>query len=254
MEGGSVSSSIKRRVPALPRLRQAVYDEKHGPLPALLLALTVLAGVVDATSILRLGHVFVATVTGNLVFLALGAAGAEGFSVGTAAMAVGGFVIGVLIGGRACEAASSHRGRALRNVLTVKLCFACIVTAIAVATGPHFPVGARDAMLVLLAISMGDQLAAIRFLKVPDLLTVVLTMTLTGVLTERNRGWRDPAMLRRGLCLVAFSVGALSGGLLIVNVGVAAALSLGLGIIVATTIAAHLASRTSADWAAPQAA
>lgn len=233
-------------------LRQAVYDEPHGPLPALLLALTVLAGVVDATSILRLGHVFVATATGNLVFLALGAAGAKGFSVGTAALALGGFVIGVLIGGRACEAASSHRGRALRNVLAVKLWFACTVTLIAVVTGPRFPVGARDAMLVLLAISMGDQLAAIRFLKVPDLLTVVLTMTLTGVLTERKRGWRDPAMLRRGLCLVAFSFGALSGALLIVYVGVAAALLLGLGIIVATTIAAHLASRTSASWAAPR--
>ena len=47
------------------------------------------------------------------------------------------------------------------------------------------------------------QLAAIRFLKVPDLLTVVLTMTITSVLTERKRGWHDPAMLRRGLSLVA---------------------------------------------------
>jgi hypothetical protein len=118
---GDVSSSISRRVSLLPGLREAVYDEPHGPLPAMLLALTVLAGVVDATSILRLGHVFVATATGNLVFLALGAAGAKGFSVGAAALALGGFVIGVLIGGRACEAASSHRGRAFRNALRVKL-------------------------------------------------------------------------------------------------------------------------------------
>jgi hypothetical protein len=66
-------------------------------------------------------------------------------------------------------------------------------------------------MLVLLAMSMGDQLAAIRFLKVPDLLTVVLTMTLTGVLTEHRRGWNDPATLRRGLCLLAFAIGAFPG-------------------------------------------
>ncbi len=223
-------------------------------MPGLLLALTVLAGVVDATSILRLGDVFVATMTGNLVFIGLAAAGAKGFSVGTSALAVGGFVIGVLIGGRACEAARSHRGRALRNVLVVKLWLAGGVTVIAVLTGPRFPSGARDAMVVMLAMSMGAQLAAIRFLKVPDLLTVVLTMTITGVITERKRGWHDPAMVRRGLSLVAFTVGALSGGLLILNVGVAAALSLGLAIIIATTIAAQRVSRTSTSWSAPRSA
>jgi hypothetical protein len=107
-------------------------------------------------------------------------------------------------------------------------------------------------MLVLLAMSMGCQLAAIRFLKVPDLLTVVLTMTIMGVLTERKRGWRDPAMLRRGLSLVAFAVGALSGALLILNVGVSAALLFGLGILVAVTIGAHRVSQTPASWAAPR--
>jgi uncharacterized membrane protein YoaK (UPF0700 family) len=233
-------------------LALACRDERHGPLPALLLALTVLAGVVDAVSILRLGHVFVATVTGNLVFLGLAAAGAKGFAVGTSALAVGGFLIGALIGGRACEAASSHRGRALRNVMSVKLCLAGVVTLIAVLTGPRFSRGAQDAMVVLLAVSMGDQLAAIRFLKVPDLMTVVLTLAITGVITERKRGWRDPAMLRRGLALLAFALGALSGALLVLNVSVAAALGLGLAIIVATTIAADRLSRSSESWAAPR--
>jgi len=246
------SSSTKRQASAVRGFGRAFHDEAHGPLPALLLALTVLAGVVDAVSILRLGHVFVATITGNLVFIGLAAAGAKGFAVGTSALAVGGFVIGVVAGGRACEGASSHRGLALRNVLAVKLGLACVVTLIAILTGPHFPRGARDAMLVLLAMSMGDQLAAIRFLKVPDLLTVVLTMTLTGVITDRKRGWHDPAMLRRGLSLVAFAVGALSGALLILYVGTSAALLLGLAIIVATTIAAHRVSRTPASWAAPR--
>jgi hypothetical protein len=40
--------------------------------------------------------------------------------------------------------------------------------------------------------------------------------------------------------------------LLIVYVSVAAALLVGLAIIVGTTIAAQLASRTSANWAAPR--
>ncbi len=218
----------------------------------MLLALTTLAGVVDATSILRLGDVFVATMTGNLVFIGLAVAGAKGFAVSTSLLAIAGFVIGVVIGAQTCERAKSHRGLALRNVLGVKLSLATIVTVVAVLSGSHIPVGARDAMVVLLATSMGAQLALIRYLKVPDLLTVVLTMTITGVIAERRRGWRDASMLRRGLSLIAFAVGALSGALLILGVGVLAALLLGLTIIIGVAIAAHRVSRTSAGWSAPK--
>src|SRR5436305_223254 len=80
----------------------------------------------------------VATMTGNLVFLGLAAAGAHGFAVGTSALAIGGFIVGVLIGGRVLAAARSHRGRALRNVLGVKLTFAVLVAVVAILTGPHF--------------------------------------------------------------------------------------------------------------------
>jgi uncharacterized membrane protein YoaK (UPF0700 family) len=232
-------------------LRGVFLDDRDGPLPAFLLALTVLAGVVDATTILRLGHVFVATVTGNLVFLGLAAAGAGGFDVGTPALAVGGFIVGAAIGGQACRTARSHRGLALRNVLLVKLSLACAVTLIAILTGPHFPI---RVMVVLLSTSFGAQLAVIRYLKVPDLLTVVLTMNVTSMITEREGGWRDPKILRRVLSLVAFAVGALSGGLLILNVGVAAALLFGLGIIIAVAIAAHAVSRTSTSWSAQRSA
>ncbi len=249
-----VSSSVQAGEQPVAGLRIVFLDARDGPLPALLLGLTVLAGVLDAISILRLGGVFVATMTGNLVFIGLAAAGAKGFAVGTSALALSGFVVGVLIGGQACRVARSHRGRALRNVLAVKLWLAGAVTLIAILTGPHIPTGVRDMMVVLLAISMGAQLAVIRYLKVPDLLTVVMTMTITGALTERASGWSDPKLWRRGLALVAFAVGALSGALLILNVGVAAALSLGLGIIVAVAIAAHLVSRTSTSWSAPRSA
>jgi hypothetical protein len=59
-------------------------------------------------------------------------------------------------------------------------------------------------------------------------------------------------LLRRTLALVAFAIGALSGGLLILHVGVAAALAFGLAIIVGVAIAAHVVSRTPASWTAPQ--
>ncbi len=227
-------------------------DERDGPLPALLLTMTGVAGVLDAISILRLGHVFVATVTGNLVFIGLAAGGAKGFAVGPAAIALSGFVIGVLVGARTARTVHSHRGRALRNVLGVKLSLAGIATVIAVLTGPRLPIGARDTLIVLLAISMGAQLAVIRYMKVPDLLTVVLTTTVTGALTEHSGGWTDPRFLRRVLAVVMFVVGAVSSTLLVLHVGVGAALSLGLALLIAVAVAAHLVSRSEASWSAPR--
>ena len=240
------------RLSSLEGLRRAVVDESHGPLPALLLALTLLAGVVDAASILRLGHVFVAAMTGNLVFIGLAIAGAKGFAVDTCALSLGGFFLGVLVGDRACRAARLHRGRALRNVVAVKTLLALAVTLTATVAGERLAVSARDTMVVLLAMSMGAQVAAIRYLKVPDLLTVVLTLTITGALTERGSGWRDPAVLRRGLALVAFAVGAMSGALLVLYVSLVAALLFGLGIILATGVVAQLVSDSSAQWSVPR--
>jgi uncharacterized membrane protein YoaK (UPF0700 family) len=237
---------------ALSGLRLAIIDDRDGPLPAMLVALTVLAGVVDASSILGLGHVFVATITGNLVFVGLAVAGAHGFSVVPCLLSIGGFIVGALAGGHACRVAGGHRGRALRNVLGAKLVLATVVTATIVAVGGHPGPGTRDIAIVLLAMSMGCQLAAIRYLKVPDLLTVVLTLTITGALTERGLGPFQPAVLRRAIAVLAFAVGAICGGLLVVHVSLAAALGLGLAIIVGVAIAAHRASRSSADWTSPR--
>lgn len=211
-----------------------------------------LAGVVDATSILRLGHVFAATVTGNLVFLGLAGAGVTGFDVLTPAVAIGGFVVGALVGGRACQAARSHRGLAVRNVLAVKAVLASAVTLGAFITGGHFSIGVQDLLLALLAISMGTQLALIRYLKVPDLVTVSLTFTLTGALIERGKGWDDPAVWRRVLAMIAFAAGAMIGALLIRLVAMGAATSLSLAIIVAAGIAAHAVSKNPASWASPR--
>src|SRR5712671_6334459 len=55
-------------------------EVKHSPLPPLLVAMTLVTGLVDAYSYVVLGHVFVANMTGNVVFLAFALAGVPGFS------------------------------------------------------------------------------------------------------------------------------------------------------------------------------
>ena len=64
---------------------------RHGPLPPLLLGLTLVTGLVDAFSYLVLGHVFVANMTGNVVFLGFALVGAPGFSIGASAVALVGY-------------------------------------------------------------------------------------------------------------------------------------------------------------------
>ena len=86
----------------LAELRQVIIpdrDGKHGPLPPLLVTMTVVTGLVDAFSYLVLGHVFVANMTGNVVFLAFALAGAPGFSLLAAVLALAAFALGALAGG-----------------------------------------------------------------------------------------------------------------------------------------------------------
>jgi Protein of unknown function (DUF1275) len=85
-------------------------DPRHGPLPPLLVVMTMVTGLVDAFSYLVLGHVFVANMTGNVVFLAFALAGAQGFSIPASLVAVGAFAAGALAGGALKTRLGGHRG------------------------------------------------------------------------------------------------------------------------------------------------
>jgi uncharacterized membrane protein YoaK (UPF0700 family) len=82
---------------------------RHGPFSPLLLGLTFVTGLVDAFSYLLRGHVFVANMTGNVVFLGFAFAGAAGFSIPASLVALGSFVFGALMGGKAGSRLGSHR-------------------------------------------------------------------------------------------------------------------------------------------------
>ena len=71
-------------------------DRPHGPLPVLLVCLTIVTGLVDAFSYLRLGHVFVANMTGNVVFLGFALAGVGEISILASLLAVLAFALGAV--------------------------------------------------------------------------------------------------------------------------------------------------------------
>ena len=83
--------------------------DKDGLLPPLLVSLTVVTGLVDAFSYLVLGHVFVANMTGNVVFFAFALAGVGGFSATASVAAIGSFAAGALVAGRLGRSLAARR-------------------------------------------------------------------------------------------------------------------------------------------------
>ncbi|MFD3523136.1 YoaK family protein [Streptomyces sp. NPDC058653] len=191
---------------------------RHGPLPPLLLVLTVVTGLVDAFSYLVLGRVFVANMTGNIVFLGFALAGASGFSVVASVLALAAFVAGAVAGGRLAHREPRHRGRLLLSVTVVQT--ALLLAAWVVGLVADLPAagGVRWALIVLLALAMGAQNAVVRSLAVPDLTTTVLTMTVTGIAADGRAGGGSGSRAGvRVLSALAMFVGALAGAALIVN-------------------------------------
>jgi uncharacterized membrane protein YoaK (UPF0700 family) len=77
--------------------------------------LTLVTGVVDALAYLRLGHVFVANMTGNVVFLGFAAAGAGGLSV-PSLIALACFLPGGIAAGRLAALWGAKTRCALREI------------------------------------------------------------------------------------------------------------------------------------------
>jgi uncharacterized membrane protein YoaK (UPF0700 family) len=218
----------------------------------MLVALTVVTGVVDAVSYLKLGHVFVANMTGNVVFLGFALAGASGLSAGASLIALGAFLLGALGGGWLGGRSFEHRGRMLRaaNVAQASLMAAALLVALLASTPPDRTVS--HALIAMLALAMGVQNAAAQRLAVPDLTTTVLTRTLTGLASEAGLvGGEGSKLGRRAIAVAAMLTGALAGALLALNVSIASALAVALGLVLAVGTAAHLASRSDAPWTRP---
>jgi uncharacterized membrane protein YoaK (UPF0700 family) len=259
-------------------LRSLADDPAFGPLRGLLLLLTVVTGVVDAVSILALGRVFVANMTGNVVFAAFALAGAPGFSVAASLFALAGFLIGAYAGGLMIVRTGPDRGALLRAGSLAELSLAAAALVIAATTGypgastgtlhltgDAFAPAVTDVMALLLAAALGVQNAVARKLAVPDLTTTVLTMTLTGVgadLRAVRRGTgpegsgkkaaRD-TLARRLLAVATMVAGAAAGALLTLHVSPLSGLCLAVSLLAVVAAATVAATRDPAPWRIPAA-
>src|ERR1700759_3673800 len=133
---GSTPGQAAPRTPgALGFPRSLVAHPAYGPLPGLLLILTVVTGVVDSVSILALGRVFVANMTGNVVFAGFAITGAPGFSLGASLFALAGFLVGAGAGARLTARAGHDRALHLRAATAAEFILLALALVIALTAG-----------------------------------------------------------------------------------------------------------------------
>ncbi|MFE3518612.1 DUF1275 family protein [Streptomyces sp. NPDC059166] len=225
----------------------------QGPLPPLMLVLTVLTGLVDAFSFLVLGRVFVANMTGNVVFTGFALAGSQGFPLLASLLAFGSFVVGALAGGAVAHRAREHRGRLLRRALLVETAVVGVAVLLMLLSHAPYTGTVRLTLIALLGLALGVQNAAVRALAVPDLTTTVLTRTLTGAVAD-SRLVKGPGgrVGRRGLSVLALLTGAVGGALAVRGGHPALPLLLALAVLAGTCTAAFLLARGDAPWTRPR--
>lgn len=224
-----------------------VADVRHGPLPALLLALTAVSGIVDAISILSVGHVFVANMTGNIVFVGFALAGVPGFSLSASIIALAGFVVGAVFGGRMIDRYGGSRPVLLRNAVAVEIVLVgvCLTISLLVHLRQGGPVAAT-VVAGLVAMAMGLQTATARRIGVPDMTTSVVTMTLTGFASDHRNA--TEADFRRAAVIVSMLLGALAGAILTLNFGSHAGYVAVLVVLVAVAVTTTVLGRREAPW------
>jgi uncharacterized membrane protein YoaK (UPF0700 family) len=181
-----------------------------------LLTLTAVTGLIDAVSYLRMGHVFVANMTGNVVFLGFSLQTDAGLSIPASSAAIGGFLAGALAGGRLGRRMDDRPRHWLRTVFAVQAVVLAAVTVLG-GLGALSYTGHRALITIaILAATFGLQNATVRHLGAADLTTTVLTLSLTGLAADsRVAGGPGGRAHRRLGSVLAMLAGAAAGTILL---------------------------------------
>ena len=146
-----------------------------------LLLLTFSTGIVDAVSVLVLGHVFVANMTGNVIFLGFWFAPRAVVDMTAALVAFVSFVAGAVLGGRLAR----HLDDDVRRWLAVALGTEVVVlVALSILTGTgvlDYHDNTKLFLIAGLAVTFGSQNATARQFGIQELSTTVLTSTIVGI-------------------------------------------------------------------------
>jgi uncharacterized membrane protein YoaK (UPF0700 family) len=182
---------------------------------AALLLLTFATGLVDAIGVLHLGHVFVANMTGNVIFLGFWFVPGSGVDLTAAIVAFVGFLAGTVIGGRLAR----HLGHQTRLWLTATLGLEIVVlVTLSMMAGMgvlSYHANTKLFLIAGLAMTFGVQNATARQFGIQELTTTVLTSTIVGIgFDSRLAGGTGRREKLRYSVIVAMCGGAIVGATL----------------------------------------
>lgn len=179
---------------------------------AALLLLTFATGLADSISILILGHVFVANMTGNVIFLGFWLAPRTSIDLTAVVVALPTFVCTTIISGRL----SRHFGERARpwitTVLATEIAFLVALSILAGGGLLRYHDNSKLVMIGLLAVTFGMQHSSARQFGIQELSTTVLTSTIVSLgLDSRLAGGTGERQALRLSVVVTMCAGAFLG-------------------------------------------
>jgi uncharacterized membrane protein YoaK (UPF0700 family) len=202
----------------------------------LMMALTLVTGVVDAVGYLGLDHIFTGNMTGNVVILAMALAGAANLPTLGPLVALGAFLLGAAIAGSTLQSSPKGWNRRVTLLLTA----GCIALTGTAATSLIVEDVGRQSIGVIvaavIAMHMGSQALIARHLGVRDMTTVVITSTMTSLAGESLVGKQRPRLLNRRLGAVLAMFAGAAIGVLLLRIHLSVPIGLGIAITAAVTV------------------
>jgi uncharacterized membrane protein YoaK (UPF0700 family) len=146
-----------------------------------LLLLTLATGLADSISILVLGHVFVANMTGNVIFLGFWLAPNANIDLTAVAVALPTFVCTTIVSGRLLRHFGARTRQWITTVLTSEIVLLAALSILAGTGVLHYHDNTKLVMIALLAVTFGLQHSSARQFGIQELSTTVLTSTIVSL-------------------------------------------------------------------------
>ncbi|OCB23974.1 hypothetical protein A5675_11595 [Mycobacterium malmoense] len=177
---------------------------------AALLLLTFATGLADSISILVLGHVFVANMTGNVIFLGFWLAPRTSVDLTAVVVALPTFVCTTILSGRMSRHFADRTRPWITTVLAVEIGLLVVLAVAAGAGILQYHNNTKLIIIAMLAVTFGLQHSSARQFGIQELSTTVLTSTIVslGLDSRLAGGAGDRQALRLGvvstMCAGAF--------------------------------------------------
>ena len=179
---------------------------------AALLLLTFATGLADSLSILVLGHVFVANMTGNVIFLGFWLAPRTSIDLTAVAVALPTFVTTTILSGRLSRHFGIRTRPWITTVLATEIVLLVTLSILAGAGVLHYHDNTKLIIIGFLAVTFGLQHSSARQFGIKELSTTVLTSTIVSLgLDSRLSGGTGERQKLRFTVVFTMCAGAFLG-------------------------------------------